>query len=42
MSGNPIILFDGVCNLCEASIQFVIKKDTCFLPSEDLKNRFLK
>ncbi|MFT3948530.1 MAG: thiol-disulfide oxidoreductase DCC family protein [Agriterribacter sp.] len=24
---NPIILFDGVCNLCNSSIQFVLKKD---------------
>ena len=23
--GKKIILFDGVCNLCEASVQFVIK-----------------
>ncbi|MBC7607379.1 MAG: DUF393 domain-containing protein [Burkholderiales bacterium] len=25
---KKIILFDGVCNLCDASIQFVIKNDT--------------
>lgn len=25
---KKIILFDGVCNLCDASIQFVIKYDT--------------
>jgi predicted DCC family thiol-disulfide oxidoreductase YuxK len=24
---NPIILFDGVCNLCNGSVQFVIKRD---------------
>jgi predicted DCC family thiol-disulfide oxidoreductase YuxK len=24
---NPIILFDGVCNLCEHSVQFVIRND---------------
>ena len=24
---HPIILFDGVCNLCNGSIQFVIKRD---------------
>ncbi len=24
---NNIILFDGVCNLCNSSIQFIIKKD---------------
>lgn len=26
-SQNPIILFDGVCNLCNNSVQFVIKHD---------------
>lgn len=25
--GKKIILFDGVCNLCEVSVQFVIKYD---------------
>ena len=25
--GKKIILFDGLCNLCEASVQFVIKYD---------------
>lgn len=24
---NPIILFDGVCNLCHASVQWVIRRD---------------
>ena len=24
---HPIILFDGVCNLCNASVQFIIKHD---------------
>lgn len=24
---QPIILFDGVCNLCNKSVQFVLKKD---------------
>lgn len=23
----PIILFDGVCNLCNGSVQFIIKRD---------------
>jgi predicted DCC family thiol-disulfide oxidoreductase YuxK len=23
----PIVLFDGVCNLCNSSVQFIIKKD---------------
>lgn len=29
---SAIILFDGVCNLCESSVQFVIKRDSrqCF------------
>ena len=26
-SDNPIILFDGVCNLCADSVLFVIKRD---------------
>ena len=24
---KPIILFDGVCNLCNRGVQFIIKKD---------------
>ncbi|MBD8004153.1 thiol-disulfide oxidoreductase DCC family protein [Bacillus norwichensis] len=24
---NPIVLFDGVCNFCDASVQFIIKND---------------
>jgi predicted DCC family thiol-disulfide oxidoreductase YuxK len=24
---NPVILFDGICNLCNASVQYVIKHD---------------
>ena len=24
---QPIILFDGVCNLCNSSVQFIIKRD---------------
>ena len=24
---NPIILFDGICNLCNASVRFVLKQD---------------
>lgn len=27
MSNGPIILFDGVCNLCNSSVQFVIRHD---------------
>lgn len=25
--GKKVILFDGVCNLCDASVQFIIKHD---------------
>lgn len=27
MDDHPIILFDGICNLCNAAVQFVIKHD---------------
>lgn len=27
MTDKPIILFDGICNLCNAAVQFVIKRD---------------
>jgi len=27
MNNSPVILFDGVCNLCNGSVQFVIKHD---------------
>ena len=27
-SDRPIILFDGVCNLCTGSVRFVIKRDS--------------
>lgn len=27
MNNKPIILFDGVCNLCNTSVQYVIKHD---------------
>jgi len=27
MIGQPVIFFDGVCNLCNASVQFVIAQD---------------
>jgi predicted DCC family thiol-disulfide oxidoreductase YuxK len=27
MNKKPVILFDGVCNLCNSSVQFVIKHD---------------
>lgn len=28
ISSHPIILFDGICNLCNGFVQFVIKRDT--------------
>ena len=28
LRNNHIILFDGVCNLCSASVQFVLKRDS--------------
>ncbi len=28
MNNCPVILFDGVCNLCNGAVQFVIKRDT--------------
>jgi predicted DCC family thiol-disulfide oxidoreductase YuxK len=27
VQNKPVILFDGVCNLCNSSVQFVIKRD---------------
>jgi predicted DCC family thiol-disulfide oxidoreductase YuxK len=27
MNGNPVILFDGECNLCNGWVQFVLKHD---------------
>ena len=27
MNDQPLILFDGVCNLCTGSVQFVLKRD---------------
>ena len=27
-SGRPIVLFDGVCGLCDSFVQFVIKRDS--------------
>jgi len=28
MKNNPVVLFDGVCNLCSSSVQFIIKNDS--------------
>ena len=43
---KKIILFDGVCNLCNTSVQFIIKRDTKdvfrFVPLQsDLGNKIL-
>src|SRR5688500_10157544 len=27
MENKPVILFDGVCNLCNKSVQFILKND---------------
>jgi predicted DCC family thiol-disulfide oxidoreductase YuxK len=27
MDGSPVILFDGVCNLCNHSVDFVLRRD---------------
>jgi predicted DCC family thiol-disulfide oxidoreductase YuxK len=40
MNEQPVIFFDGVCNLCNAAVRFIIKRDTkaqfifCSLQSE--------
>lgn len=45
---NPVILFDGVCNLCNRSVQFIINRDpSCIfrfapLQSETGKNLLSK
>ena len=26
-SNKPIILFDGICNLCDSSVNFILKRD---------------
>jgi predicted DCC family thiol-disulfide oxidoreductase YuxK len=28
VSGNPILLYDGICGLCNRMVQFVLKHDT--------------
>ncbi len=27
MNGHPVVLFDGVCNLCNRSVQFIVDHD---------------
>jgi len=42
---NPIILFDGICKFCHASVQFVIKRDHkrqfLFCPIQSVKGQQL-
>lgn len=48
MNSHPIILFDGICNLCNGAVQFVIKHDPeamfhfASLQSESGQNLLLK
>ena len=28
LAGHPLLLFDGVCNLCHWGVRFIIKRDT--------------
>jgi predicted DCC family thiol-disulfide oxidoreductase YuxK len=39
---NPVVLFDGVCNLCNGAVQFIIKHDKKglfrFAPLQQLEN----
>ena len=28
MATEPIIIFDGVCNLCNSAVNFIIKRDS--------------
>ena len=38
MEAKPIIIFDGVCNLCNSLVNFIIQRDKCcklrFTPSQ--------
>ncbi len=27
LPGNPVVLFDGICNLCSSAVYFIIKRD---------------
>jgi predicted DCC family thiol-disulfide oxidoreductase YuxK len=31
VTNNPVILFDGVCNLCNGAVQYIIKHDAAAL-----------
>lgn len=42
-SADPILLFDGVCNLCSGSVQFILKRDrTKKLRFASLQSKFGK
>ena len=42
---NPLIIFDGYCNLCSSTVQFVIKEDKkkifSFIPSESASAKLI-
>lgn len=38
---HPVIFFDGVCNLCNASVQFILKRDKAgFFKFSSLQSRY--
>ena len=45
MDKNPVILFDGVCNFCNSTVNFVIKRDKkttiCFAPMQTVAGQAL-
>ncbi|MAE87470.1 MAG: hypothetical protein CMB80_32350 [Flammeovirgaceae bacterium] len=40
--GQPVILFDGVCNLCNSSVNFVIDRDRGLYRFASLQSDFAK
>ena len=42
----PVVIFDGVCNLCEQSVNFIIRHDRCgqfrFVSAQSEKGRALQ
>lgn len=44
-ANHPLVLFDGVCNLCNSSVNFIIRKDKKalfrFVPSQSEKGKHL-
>lgn len=39
---GPLILFDGVCNLCNASVDFIIKRDKGYFKFASLQSEFVR